>query len=83
MTLESAERLVEKILQQLEVQYEVTGKPASHHDHDDGHQGGEQPTIVVDADALTRLPSELHPFVTTSAAAPPLAPDADAPKPGK
>jgi len=83
MTLESAERLVEKILQQLEVQYEVTGKPASHHDHEDGHHGDEEPRIVVDADALTRLPSELRPFVTTSADAPAPARDADAPKPGK
>jgi hypothetical protein len=82
MTLESAERLVEKILQQLEVQYEVTGKPASHHDHDDGH-GGEEPTIVVDADALSRLPLELRPFVTTSAATPAPAPDADATEPKK
>jgi hypothetical protein len=71
MTLESAERLVEKILRQLEVQYEVTGEAAPHHDHDDaGHSGGEERTIVVDAAALTRLPEELHPFVTTSAGTP-------------
>jgi len=82
MTLESAERLVEKILQQLEVQYEVTGDPASHHDHEhDGHHGEER-TIVVDADALSRLPPELHAFVTTSAA-PAAAPDADTPQPEK
>lgn len=83
MTLESAERLVEKILQQLEVQYEVTGKPASHHDQDAGHHGAEEPTIVVDADALSRLPLELRPFVTTSAATPAPAPDADSTEPKK
>jgi hypothetical protein len=65
MTLESAERLVEKILQQLEIQYEVSGESASHQ-HDDGRHGGGERTIVVDANALTRLPHELHPFVTTS-----------------
>jgi len=80
MTLESAERLVEKILQQLEVQYEVTGEPASHHDHEHEAEHGGDRTIVVDADALSRLPPELHPFVTASAA-PAVAPDADTPQP--
>jgi hypothetical protein len=80
MTLESAERLVEKILRQLEVQYEVTGDAPSHHDHDDdGLPGGEARTIVVDAGVLSRLPEELHPFVTTSAATAAPAPDADTP----
>lgn len=83
MTLESAERLVEKILQQLEVQYEVAGEAASHHDHEgDGHQGGEERTIVVDAEALTRLPPELRPFVTASPAAPAAA-GGDEPQPKK
>ena len=78
MTLESAERLVEKILQQLQVQYEVTGAPTSHHDHDDdGHDSGEERTIVVAADALPRLPPELRPFVTTSPAVPAAREDGD------
>ena len=39
----------------------------------------EERTIVVDADVLTRLPEELHPFVTTSASTAATAPDADPP----
>jgi hypothetical protein len=65
MTLESAERLVEKILQQLQIKYEVSGDAAPHHDHDhDAEHGGEAPAIVVDAEAISKLPPELRPFVT-------------------
>jgi hypothetical protein len=63
VTLESAERLVEKILQQLEIAYEVSGEPPSH--HDDDHHQDDQRTIVVAQDALAQLPPELHPFVST------------------
>ena len=65
MTLESAERLVEKILQQLQVDYEVSGDAAPHHDHDGDHSHDETPrSILVDAEALPKLPAELHPFVS-------------------
>ena len=65
MTLESAERLVEKILQQLQIDYEVAGGPVPHHDHDADHPHEETPrSILVDAEALPKLPPELHPFVS-------------------
>jgi hypothetical protein len=56
MTLESAERLVERILRQLEVAYEVEPSP----------DGGTR--IVVDADRLESLPAELSPFVAPRSA---------------
>jgi hypothetical protein len=68
MTLESAERLVEKILQQLQVKYEVSGDSPAHHDHHhdgDDHPEEKQRSIVVDAEAVPKLPVELHPFVST------------------
>jgi hypothetical protein len=67
MTLESAERLVEKILQQLEVKYEVRGEHAAHRDneHEHDHHGGER-TIVVAPDAIAQLPPEVRPFVTAA-----------------
>jgi hypothetical protein len=64
VTLESAERLVEKILQQLEVQYRVTVDAAPHESGDEHHHD-DQRTIVVAPDALAQLPPELRPFVTT------------------
>jgi hypothetical protein len=70
MTLESAERLVEKILRQLEIKYEVSGDPAPHHDHDhdgDSHPEEKPRSIVVDAETLPKVPVELHPFVSPRA----------------
>jgi hypothetical protein len=64
VTLESAERLVEKILSQLEVKYEVSATPAPHDEHHDEHHHDDQRTIVVAPDAVAQLPPELRPFVT-------------------
>jgi len=52
MTLESAEKLVERILRQLEVEYQVEQSP-------DGEK-----RIVADVDSVSTLPAELRPFVT-------------------
>ena len=64
MTLESAERLVEKILQQLEVKYEVRRDHAGHQQDDHDHHHEDEPTIVVAPAALAQLPPEVRPFVT-------------------
>jgi hypothetical protein len=53
MSLESAEKLVERILRQLRVQYHVEARPE-----------GESPLIVADVASLSSLPPELHPYVT-------------------
>ena len=64
MTLESAERLVEKILQQLEVRYQTANVPTPAHDGaDDGHHDGGERSFIVDAEVLPQLPSEIRPFV--------------------
>jgi hypothetical protein len=52
MSLESAEKLVERILRQLGVLYHVEHDP-----------GGEMQRIVTDASSLASLPPELHPYV--------------------
>jgi hypothetical protein len=67
MTLESAERLVEKILQQLEVKYEVRSEQRGDHHDDHDHHHDEERTIVVAADAVATLPPEIRPFVTPAA----------------
>ena len=64
MTLESAERLVEKILQQLEVKYEVRTGASPHHD-EEHHHHDDQRRIVVAPEALGTLPPEVRPFVST------------------
>ena len=64
MTLESAERLVEKILQQLEVKYEVRRDQAGHHHDDHDHHHDDERTIVVAPEAVAQLPPEVRPFVT-------------------
>jgi hypothetical protein len=61
MTLESAERLVEKILQQLEVRYEVADEPTA---DDRGTQYDRQRTIVVAEEDMAQVPPELRPLVT-------------------
>jgi hypothetical protein len=73
MTLESAERLVEKILQQLEVPYEVSTGAGGQHDpagNDDAHGDEEQRTIVVAPEVREQLPEALQPFVNTRAPRP-------------
>jgi hypothetical protein len=59
MSLESAEKLVERILRQLGVPYDVE-PPAQ----------GETGRIVADAGAVATLPPELHPYITPRAAKP-------------
>jgi hypothetical protein len=68
MTLESAERLVEKILQQLEVKYEVRRDRAGQPEDDREHQHDGERTIVVAPDAIAQLPAELRPFVKPASA---------------
>jgi hypothetical protein len=52
MTLESAERLVERILRQLDVDYRVE------------QSGTGERRIVVAAEDASALPPEVHPFVS-------------------
>ncbi len=53
MSLESAEKLVERILRQLGVDYRV----------EEG-EGAKATHIVADVNSLSALPPELHPYVT-------------------
>ena len=53
MSLESAEKLVERILRQMGIAYRLEPSPQ-----------GESPRIVADISSLSTLPEELHPYVT-------------------
>jgi hypothetical protein len=68
MSLESAEKLVERILRQLRVAYHVETRPE-----------GESPLIVADVASLSSLPPELHPYITPR---PPAAASTSAPDGG-
>jgi hypothetical protein len=52
MSLESADKLVQRILRQMGVSYQVEEAP--------DQQGS---SIVTDSDSLSALPAELHPYV--------------------
>lgn len=52
MSLESADKLVQRILRQMRVPHRVEDRPE-----------GKRPAIVADVDSLSDLPAELHPYV--------------------